>query len=201
MAYEVVKSNLANGTVNTKYRDTTTGKLYSSLDEYNAAQNAAQQANIQAAYQKAVAALTSSQGAAEQAYQTGKRKTLSDIAMANINAGMANTTNMTAAGSAYDQANRSAFNANIGTQAANLYSNWANTLANLYGTNLNYQVQQEQTGIQGLQAATQATAQSAANSSTNKQLTQAQSQISALQSYINSLSSGPNYQVAAGAQV
>jgi hypothetical protein len=165
---------------NGQYRDTETGKYYGSLAEYTAAKNATQQSGIQTAFQQAVNELKGSQGAAEKAYQTGKNKTLAQTAMSNLNAGMANTTNMAAASNAYDQANRSSFDAAIGGQSANLYSNYANTLAGLYNTNLNYQV-----------AGDQIATQNAGNASSSK-VNSLSSQVQTLQNYINQLGNSSN---------
>jgi len=159
------------------YRDSTTGRYYNNLAEYTAAQNQTQRTGIQDAFQSALNALQSSQGAAEKSYQTGKRKTLSDIAMSNIQSGMANTTNMASAGTAYDQANRSSFDAAIGGQTASLYSDYANTLTNLYNTNLNYQTNADQLALQN------------AGNTSRSQVSNLGSQVSALQSYIQQLAS------------
>jgi len=180
MAYEVVKTGSFNtGTLKTKYRDTTTGKVYNSLAEYTSAQNTASQEAISSAYTNALNALTSSQGASEKAYQTGKRKTLASTAMSNIQSGMANTTNMASASNAYDAENRAAYNASVGSQTSDLYTSYANTLANLYNTNTSQQL-----------GSSQLSTQSATNSQNN-----------ALQRYIALLNSGSSSTVSAGAEI
>ena len=74
-------------------------------------------------------------------YQQGKRRTLADIAMQSVNAGMANTLNMPAAGIAYDEANRAQTNLALGTQKAGILTGLGQTAAGMYGQNLGAQTQ------------------------------------------------------------
>jgi hypothetical protein len=93
-------------------------------------------ADITSAFQKAIAALSGTSSDVEKTYQAGKRNTLSDIAMQSVNAGMANTLNMPAAGIAYDQANRAATNTAVAGQKAGVLTSLGQTLAGVYGTNV-----------------------------------------------------------------
>jgi hypothetical protein len=95
--------------------------------------------DITTPFKEAIAGLTSVAGDVEKTYQQGKRRTLSDIAMQSVNAGMANTLNMPAAGVAYDEANRPGTNVAVAGQKAGLLSNLGQTLAGVYGTNIGSQ--------------------------------------------------------------
>jgi len=90
--------------------------------------------DITGPFQKAIDSLTSASGDVEKSYQQGKRRTLSDIAMQSVNAGMANTLNMPAAGVAYDEANRAGTNVAVAGQKAGLLSSLGQTLAGVHGT-------------------------------------------------------------------
>ncbi len=89
--------------------------------------------DVSGLFREALAGLS---GDTERMYQQGKRKTLSDIAMQSVNAGMANTLNMPSAGIAYDEANRPATNLALGTQKANILTGLGQTAAGMYGTNV-----------------------------------------------------------------
>ena len=84
-------------------------------------------------FDKALASLT---GDAEKAYQQGKRRSLTDIAMQSVNSGMANTLNMPAATIAYDEANRPTFNTMLGQQKAGILTGLGRTAADIYGADL-----------------------------------------------------------------
>jgi len=92
--------------------------------------------DVSSLFREALASLT---GEAEKSYQGGKRRTLSDIAMQSVNSGMANTLNMPAAGIAYDEANRPAFNTMLGQQKAGILTGLGQTAAGMYGQNLGAQ--------------------------------------------------------------
>ncbi len=92
--------------------------------------------DISSLFREALASLT---GEGEKAYQTGKRRTLADIAMQSINSGMANTLNLPAAGIAYDEANRPAFNTMLGQQKAGILTGLGQVGAGMYGQNLGAQ--------------------------------------------------------------
>ena len=92
--------------------------------------------DVSSLFREALASLT---GEGEKTYQAGKRRTLSDIAMQSVNAGMANTLNMPAAGIAYDEANRPAFNTMLGQQKAGILTGLGQTAAGMYGQNLGAQ--------------------------------------------------------------
>ena len=94
--------------------------------------------DISGYFDKALKSLT---GDTEQMYQQGKRRTLADIAMQGVNAGMANTLNMPAAGIAYDEANRAQTNLALGTQKAGILTGLGQTAAGMYGQNLGAQTQ------------------------------------------------------------
>jgi hypothetical protein len=94
--------------------------------------------DISGYFDKALASLS---GDTEKMYQQGKRRTLSDIAMQSVNAGMANTLNMPAAGIAYDEANRAQTNLALGTQKAGILTGLGQTAAGMYGQNLGAQTQ------------------------------------------------------------
>lgn len=96
---------------------------------------AASKAGVSESFQKALAEFGDT-GTAEKLYQQGKRRTLSDIAMQSVQAGMANTLNMPAAGIAYDEANRPAFALGQAQQRAGILQNQAGTLAGLYSTDV-----------------------------------------------------------------
>jgi hypothetical protein len=92
--------------------------------------------DVSSLFREALASLTNE---GEKSYQTGKRRTLADIAMQSVNTGMANTLNMPAAGIAYDEANRPAFNTLLGTQKAGILQGLGQTAAGMYGQNLGAQ--------------------------------------------------------------
>ncbi len=92
--------------------------------------------DVSGLFREALASLT---GEGEKVYQGGKRRTLSDIAMQSVNAGMANTLNMPAAGIAYDEANRPVFNTMLGQQKAGILTGLGQTAAGMYGQNLGAQ--------------------------------------------------------------
>ena len=85
-------------------------------------------------FQQALSSLT---GDTEQMYQQGKRRTLSDIASQSIQAGLANTINLPAAGIAYDSAVRPATNLALGTAKAGILQNFGSAATQLYGVNTN----------------------------------------------------------------
>jgi hypothetical protein len=87
-------------------------------------------------FKQAIAALSGAGGDVEKSYQQGKRRTLSDIAMQSVNAGMANTINMPAAGIAYDAENRANTNVAVAGQKANLLGSMGQAMAGVYGTNV-----------------------------------------------------------------
>lgn len=113
----------AGGTSTTAASPTTTGPSWSDISGY---------------YDKALASLSED---TEKMYQQGKRRTLSDIAMQSMNAGMANTLNMPAAGVAYDEANRAQTNLALGEAQAGILTGLGQTAAGMYGTNLSAQTQ------------------------------------------------------------
>jgi len=87
-------------------------------------------------FKKAIDTLSGAGSDVEQMYQRGKRRTLSDIAMQSVNAGMANTLNMPAAGMAYEEAVRPGTNVAVAGQKAGIYQNLGQAGANIYGTNV-----------------------------------------------------------------
>jgi hypothetical protein len=89
--------------------------------------------DISGYFDKALASLSND---TEQMYQAGKRRSLSDIAMQSVNAGMANTLNMPAANVAYDEANRPATNLMLGQAKAGILTGLGQTAAGMYGQNL-----------------------------------------------------------------
>jgi len=100
--------------------------------------------DISSLFREALAGLT---GETEKMYQSGKRRTLSDIAMQSVNAGMANTLNMPAAGIAYDEANRAQTNLGLATQRANILTGLGQTAAGIYGTNVGAQTSRYATDV------------------------------------------------------
>jgi hypothetical protein len=92
--------------------------------------------DVQSPFKQAIAALSGVGSDVEKTYQQGKRRTLSDIAMQSVNAGMANTINMPAAGIAYDAENRANTNVAVAGQKANLLGSMGQTMAGVYGTNV-----------------------------------------------------------------
>lgn len=92
--------------------------------------------DISGLFREALAGLS---GEGEKTYQAGKRRSMSDIAMQSVNAGMANTLNLPSAGIAYDEANRPAFNTMLGQQKANILTGLGQTAAGMYGTNVGAQ--------------------------------------------------------------
>jgi hypothetical protein len=94
--------------------------------------------DISGLFREALAGLT---GETEKMYQSGKRRTLSDIAMQSVNAGMANTLNMPAAGIAYDEANRAQTNLGLASKRADILTGLGGVAAGMYGQNLGAQTQ------------------------------------------------------------
>lgn len=80
-------------------------------------------------FKRAIEGLTGAKGDIETMYQSGKRRTLADIAMGQINAGMGNTVNMPAAGIAYDQTNRAPTNVALAQLKSNLMQSLGQTQA------------------------------------------------------------------------
>jgi len=99
---------------------------------------------VSSLFREALASLTNE---GEKFYQTGKRRTLADIAMQSVNSGMANTLNMPAANIAYDEANRPAFNARLGEQKAGILAGLGQTAAGMYGQNLGAQTSRYATDV------------------------------------------------------
>jgi uncharacterized protein len=93
-------------------------------------------AGVNKAFEQAISTLSGAGSDVEKVYQTGKRRTLSDIASQSINAGMANTLNLPAASIAYDEANRPGTNVAIAGQKSAILTQLGQTLAGLYGTNV-----------------------------------------------------------------
>ena len=100
--------------------------------------------DVSSLFREALASLTNE---GEKSYQTGKRRTLADIAMQSVNSGMANTLNMPAAGIAYDEANRPAFNTRLGEQKAGILTGLGQTAAGMYGQNLGAQTSRYATDV------------------------------------------------------
>ena len=128
-----------------------------SVPTANTATSQAATKNITNAFQQAINALSGAGSDVERTYQAGKRNTLSDIAMQSINAGMANTLNMPAAGVAYDQANRPGTNVAVAGQKAGVLTSLGQTLAGVYGTNVG-----ADTSLSNAQTAANTSAQNAA---------------------------------------
>jgi hypothetical protein len=101
-------------------------------------------------------ALASLSGEGEKVYQSGKRRTLADIAMQSVQSGMANTLNLPAAGTAYDEANRPTFNMQLGAQKAGILQNLGQVGTQMYGQNLGAQTTTAQQGLQKYLAELQA---------------------------------------------
>ncbi|MBE3045973.1 hypothetical protein IMZ48_26225 [Candidatus Bathyarchaeota archaeon] len=93
-------------------------------------------ASVSEPFQQALAALSGTGSDVEKMYQSGKRRTLSDIAMQSINAGMGNTLNMPAAGVAYDEANRAPTNLAAANAKVGVLTGLGQTAAGIYGTNV-----------------------------------------------------------------
>lgn len=100
--------------------------------------------DISKLFREALAGLT---GDTEKMYQQGKRRTLSDIAMQSVNAGMANTLNLPAASVAYDEANRPTTNLMLGQAKAGILQNLGQVAAGMYGQNLGAQTALQTAGI------------------------------------------------------
>ena len=109
--------------------------------------------DVSSLFREALASLTNE---GEKSYQQGKRRSLADIAMQSVNSGMANTLNMPAAGIAYDEANRPAFNTRLGEQKAGILAGLGQTAAGMYGQNLGAQTSRYATDV-GAQTARYAT--------------------------------------------
>jgi len=94
--------------------------------------------NIAGYFERALKGLT---GEVEKMYQSGKRRTLSDIAMQSVNTGMANTLNLPSASIAYDEANRAQTNLGLAQARAGLTADLGRTAADVYGVNTGAQTQ------------------------------------------------------------
>ncbi|MCP4541695.1 MAG: hypothetical protein GY832_31570 [Chloroflexi bacterium] len=91
-------------------------------------------ASVAQPFERALSALSDTSGDIEKNYQTGKRRTMSNIAMQSVNAGMANTLNMPAAEMAYEGAVRPGMNIGLAQAKAGVLQNLGQTAANVYGT-------------------------------------------------------------------
>jgi len=87
-------------------------------------------------FQKALDTLSSSSADLEKTYQTGKRRTMSNIAMQSVNSGMANTLNMPAAELAYEGSVRPGMNTQLAQAQAGVLQNLGQTAAGMYGVDV-----------------------------------------------------------------
>jgi len=85
-------------------------------------------------FERALAALSGVDSDVEKMYQTGKRRTMSNIAMQHVQSGMANVLNMPAAELAYEQAVRPGTNVGVAQAKAGVLQNLGQVASNVYGT-------------------------------------------------------------------
>jgi len=136
-------------------------------------------ASVTQPFERALDTLSGAGSDVEKMYQSGKRKTMSNIAMQSVNAGMANTLNMPASELAYENEVRPGMNIGLAQAKAGVLQNLGQTAANVYGTQVG-----SSTAIQ--------TAQMRADASMSGQGLQFASNMAnqALQKYIAQLSGG-----------
>jgi len=91
-------------------------------------------ASVADPFKQALDTLSGAGSDVEKMYQTGKRRTMSNIAMQSVNAGMANTLNMPAAELAYENEVRPGTNVGIAQAKAGVLQNLGQTAAGIYGT-------------------------------------------------------------------
>jgi len=91
-------------------------------------------ASVADPFKQALDTLSGASGDIEKNYQAGKRRTMSNIAMQSVNAGMANTLNMPAAELAYENEVRPGMNIGLAQAKAGVLQNLGQTAANVYGT-------------------------------------------------------------------
>lgn len=144
-------------------------------------------ASVAEAFQQALAILSGAGSDVEKTYQQGKRRTLADIAMQSINAGMGNTLNMPSAGVAYDEANRAQTNLATANAKVGVLTGLGQTAAGMYGTNVGANTAKEQAklGYSASVYGTQQQAQTAARQTAANVAMNASNQ--ALQKYIAGL--------------
>jgi len=142
-------------------------------------------------FQQALDTLSGAGSDVEKMYQTGKRRTMSNIAMQSVNAGMANTLNMPAAELAYENEVRPGTNVGIAQAKAGVLQNLGQTAAGIYGTQVGASTARHGIDV-GSQTSLQ-TAQMGANTAVHGQALQfASNQANqSLQRYIAELSNRP----------
>ena len=96
-------------------------------------------ASVTAPFERALAELSGASSDMEKTYQSGKRRTMSNIAMQHVNAGMANVLNMPAAELAYEEAVRPGMNVQLAQSRAGVLQNLGGAAANMYGTQVGAQ--------------------------------------------------------------
>ena len=144
-------------------------------------------ASVSQPFERALATLSGTSGDIEKNYQTGKRRTMSNIAMQHVNAGMANVLNMPAAELAYEGQVRPGMNIGLAQAQAGVLQNLGQTAANVYGTQVGAETSRYSTGV-GSQTALQTAQMGADTAAIGQQMTLQSNQANqSLQRYIAEL--------------
>jgi len=104
-------------------------------------------ASVTQPFQQALDTLSGAGSDVEKMYQSGKRKTMSNIAMQSVNAGMANTLNMPAAELAYEGEVRPGTNVGVAQAKAGVLQNLGQTAASIYGTQVGAETSRYNTDV------------------------------------------------------